>query len=290
MNKNFFLNTVRYTLWILLLSLYVKIALSVWHYFTLPAEYTKVSNSVAEKKRMASVTVNTEALKLIQQQNWFGKYQPTTESVYQAQSDSVTKTTLNVKLRGIAFGARPGVVIEDGDKQQVLLLGESLANNQAVITGIYPDHVMMRYQGKNEYLRLADESYSTDKSKTENGNAHEVQTLSVTEPTIPRKTVVLPLTVREMLAKDPQEVFNYIQFTPVHKAGITGYTVKPGVDRSLFDVSGFKEGDIAVALNQQDLKKPQALNKLRQQVYSMTSMQVTILRNGAYEDISIALH
>lgn len=112
----------------------------------------------------------------------------------------------------------------------------------------------------------------------------------ITESTFPRKTNVLPMTVREMLAKDPQEVFNFIQFTPVRKAGVVGYTVKPGVDRALFDASGFKEGDIAVALNQQDLKTPDALNKLRQQVYSMTSMQITILRNGSYEDISISLH
>ncbi|WP_237712282.1 type II secretion system protein GspC [Escherichia sp. TW14182] len=290
MNRNFFLNIVRYMLWILLFSLYLKMSLSLWRYITLPTEYTKVSNSVTEKKRMDSVMVNTESLKLIQQQNWFGKYQPTTAFVHQPQSASVTKTSLNVKLRGIALGARPGAVIEDGAKQQVLLLGESLTNNKAVITGIYPDHVMISHQGKIECLRLVDESYSTDQSKTENDDVHKVQTLPVTESTFPRKTNVLPMTVREMLAKDPQEVFNFIQFTPVRKAGVVGYTVKPGVDRALFDASGFKEGDIAVALNQQDLKTPDALNKLRQQVYSMTSMQITILRNGAYENISISLH
>lgn len=35
----------------------------------------------------------------------------------------------------------------------------------------------------------------------------------------------------------------------VCKEGIVGYVVKLGVDCFLFDVSGFKEGDIVIVLN-----------------------------------------
>ena len=95
--------------------------------------------------------------------------------------------------------------------------------------------------------------------------------------------------VRQALAKDPQKIFNYIQLTPVRKEGIVGYAVKPGADRSLFDASGFKEGDIAIALNQQDFTDPRAMIALMRQLPSMDSIQLTVLRKGARYDISIAL-
>ena len=89
--------------------------------------------------------------------------------------------------------------------------------------------------------------------------------------------------------EDPQKIFNYIQLTPVRKEGIVGYAVKPGADRSLFDASGFKEGDIAIALNQHDFTDPRAMIALMRQLPSMDSIQLTVLRKGARHDISIAL-
>lgn len=75
----------------------------------------------------------------------------------------------------------------------------------------------------------------------------------------------------------------------MRKEGIVGYAVKPGADRSLFDASGFKEGDIAIALNQQDFTDPRAMIALMRQLPSMDSIQLTVLRKGARYDISIAL-
>ncbi len=69
----------------------------------------------------------------------------------------MAETRLNVVLRGIAFGARPGAVIEEGGKQQVYLQGERLGSHNAVIEEINRDHVMLRYQGKMERLSLAEE-------------------------------------------------------------------------------------------------------------------------------------
>ncbi|XNM60067.1 hypothetical protein ACLK1T_17695 [Escherichia coli] len=42
--------------------------------------------------------------------------------------------------------------------------------------------------------------------------------------------------------------------------------MKPGANRSLFDASGFKEGDIAIALNQQDFTDPRAMIALMRQL------------------------
>ncbi len=208
-------------------------------------------------------------------------------TVKQPEPVPVAETRLNVVLRGIAFGARPGAVIEEGGKQQVYLQGETLGSHNAVIEEINRDHVMLRYQGKIERLSLAEEERSTVAVTNKKAVSDEAKQ-AVAEPAA-SAPVEIPTAVRQALAKDPQKIFNYIQLTPVRKEGIVGYAVKPGADRSLFDASGFKEGDIAIALNQQDFTDPRAMIALMRQLPSMDSIQLTVLRKGARHDISIAL-
>ena len=213
--------------------------------------------------------------------------QPVVISEPAKASAPVAETRLNVVLRGIAFGARPGAVIEEGGKQQVYLQGERLGSHNAVIEEINRDHVMLRYQGKIERLSLAEEERSTVAVTNKKAISDEAKQ-AVAEPAA-SAPVEIPTAVRQALAKDPQKIFNYIQLTPVRKEGIVGYAVKPGADRSLFDASGFKEGDIAIALNQQDFTDPRAMIALMRQLPSMDSIQLTVLRKGARHDISIAL-
>ncbi|EFB2838732.1 MULTISPECIES: type II secretion system protein GspC [Escherichia] len=278
---------VRAMFWLMLLIISAKMAYSLWRYISFSAEYTAVSPSVNKPARADAKTFEQKDVQLISQQNWFGKYQPVAAPVKQPEPVPVAETRLNVVLRGIAFGARPGAVIEEGGKQQVYLQGERLGSHNAVIEEINRDHVMLRYQGKMERLSLAEEERSTVAVTNKKAVSDEAKQ-AVAEPAA-SAPVEIPAAVRQALAKDPQKIFNYIQLTPVRKEGIVGYAVKPGADRSLFDASGFKDGDIAIALNQQDFTDPRAMIALMRQLPSMDSIQLTVLRKGARYDISIAL-
>lgn len=271
--------------WLMLLIISAKMAYSLWRYFSFSTEYMAVSQSVNKPPRADVKTFDKKDVQLISQQNWFGKYQRVATPV--KQPEPVAETRLNVVLRGIAFGARPGAVIEEGGKQQVYLQGERLGSHNAVIEEINRDHVMLRYQGKMERLSLAEEERSTVAATNKKAASDEAKQ-AVVEPAA-SAPVEIPAAVRQALAKDPQKIFNYIQLTPVRKEGIVGYAVKPGADRSLFDASGFREGDIAIALNQQDFTDPRAMIALMRQLPSMDSIQLTVLRKGARYDISIAL-
>mgnify|MGYP002508023526 CR=1 FL=1 len=145
----------------MLLIISAKVAYSLWRYFSFSAEYTAVSPSANKPPRADAKTFDKNDVQLISQQNWFGKYQPVATPVKQPEPVPVAETRLNVVLRGIAFGARPGAVIEEGGKQQVYLQGETLGSHNAVIEEINRDHVMLRYQGKIERLSLAEEERST---------------------------------------------------------------------------------------------------------------------------------
>ncbi|EGO5103616.1 type II secretion system protein GspC [Escherichia coli] len=284
-NKEHLRKIVRAMFWLMLLIISAKMAYSLWRYFSFSAEYTAVSQWVNKQPHADVKTFDKKDVQLISQQNWFGKYQRVATPV--KQPEPVAETRLNVVLRGIAFGARPGAVIEEGGKQQVYLQGERLGSHNAVIEEINRDHVMLRYQGKIERLSLAEEERSTVAVTNKKAVSDEAKQ-AVAEPAA-SAPVEIPAAVRQALAKDPQKIFNYIQLTPVRKEGIVGYAVKPGADRSLFDASGFKEGDIAIALNQQDFTDPRAMIALMRQLPSMDSIQLTVLRKGARYDISIAL-
>lgn len=147
--------------WLMLLIISAKVAHSLWRYFSFSAEYTAVSPSANKPPRADAKTFDKNDVQLISQQNWFGKYQPVAAPVKQPEPVPVAETRLNVVLRGIAFGARPGAVIEEGGKQQVYLQGERLGSHNAVIEEINRDHVMLRYQGKMERLSLAEEKRPT---------------------------------------------------------------------------------------------------------------------------------
>lgn len=109
----------------MLLIISAKMAYSLWRYFSFSAEYTAVSPSANKPPRADAKTFDKNDVQLISQQNWFGKYQPVATPVKQPEPVPVAETRLNVVLRGIAFGARPGAVIEEGGKQQVYLQGEA---------------------------------------------------------------------------------------------------------------------------------------------------------------------
>ena len=103
--------------WLMLLIISAKMAYSLWRYIVFSAEYTTVSSSGNKTPRSEAKPFDKNDAQLISQQNWFGKYQPVVAPVKQPEPAPVAETRLNVVLRGIAFGARPGAVIEEGGKQ-----------------------------------------------------------------------------------------------------------------------------------------------------------------------------
>ncbi len=110
---------------------------------------------------------------------------------------------------------------------------------------------------------------------------------AVAEPVV-SAPVEIPAAVRQALAKDPQKILTISSLRLCVRRDCR-LCSETGADRSLFDASGFKEGDIAIALNQQDFTDPRAMIALMRQLPSMDSIQLTVLRKGARYDISIAL-
>lgn len=286
--KTWLLKVIHFFLSVILFFIFIKIMNSVWHQFTysgVQEEHSFVAYN--EIQRNARVTGN-EYWQFISQQNWFGKYSPVAVTEHSSSAEMMEEKLPGIVLRGVTLGLRPGVVLEETGGQQFYLQGERLSSCDAVIERIFPEQVTLRYQGNIIRLMLTDEEGAAEAVKQ--NNQPDTETLFPSEASAVADTFSrLPPTVQQTLAIDPQTFFEYIRFTPVHKDGVTGHEVMPGTDHSLFDISGLKAGDIAIALNGQDFTQPGATNIFMQQIYSMNAVRLTILRNGERHDISVAL-
>ncbi|WP_371133908.1 type II secretion system protein GspC [Escherichia coli] len=266
-----------------LFFIFIKMIISFWHYATYSPMQEETFPVHRKEKRNGR---EVKCCRLISQQNWFGEYLPVAVPESSPSVAMVEEKLPDIVLRGVASGARPGVVLEEKGRQQFYLQGEKLSSCNAVVERILPEQVMLRYQDNVIYLTLTDEESTPEPEK----NDEKPEIFSPPETSTVADTFSrLPSAVQQALAIDPQKFFEYIRFTPIYKDGIAGHAVKPGGDRSLFDISGLKAGDITVALNGQDFTRPGSINIFMRQIYSMKVVRLTVLRNGERHNISVAL-
>ncbi|NCO47004.1 MAG: type II secretion system protein GspC, partial [Vibrio sp.] len=94
--------------------------------------------------------------------------------------------------------------------------------------------------------------------------------------------------IRAAIASNPQEIFKYVRLSQVKRDDkVLGYRVSPGQSPELFESVGLQDGDVAIALNGQDLTDPDAMNKIFQSVSELTEMNLTVERDGQSHDIYI---
>lgn len=232
----------------------------------------------------------------VKKQNWFGAYvaeenhtkKPATAAV------PITETQLKLMLRGIAYGAHPSAVIDESGHQTAYAKGDTLTSHNAQVADIFPDYVLLRYQGRLERLSLRDNESDSLLAKISSGTAvPKTQAVGDTSSAVQTPTDgadTLLDSVRQILTRDPQKLFNYLRLKPIQKEGSGyGWEVSPGADRTLFDASGLQAGDIAVALNGQQLADRRQAMTAMMQLTTMSSFTLTILRNGEQHDITISL-
>ncbi|HFW1339123.1 TPA: type II secretion system protein N [Salmonella enterica subsp. enterica serovar Virchow] len=95
----------------------------------------------------------------VSQQHWFGE--PVQKEVVAAAT--LPEVPFRAILRGISWGTRPAVVIEEEGQQQMYAEGDVLAGSGAKVMHIYPDQIQISYAGKIHCLIFDD--WPADKSE-----------------------------------------------------------------------------------------------------------------------------
>lgn len=129
----------------------VKIIATLWLYFSWSPEAQRIAPQPAQTVSRAA-DADTRRWQAVYEQNWFGQYQPTAAG----NKAPAEETSLHLVLRGIAYGANPAAVIEEEGQQHMYCEGDVLDSYPATVGKIFPDHLLLYYQGEIERLSLAD--------------------------------------------------------------------------------------------------------------------------------------
>ncbi len=169
----------------------------------------------------------------------------------------------SVANRSIAIIARNNV-------QQSYVIDDVIQGTDARITRILPDRVIISRQGQQEALWL-DENAATD-----------------TNMAAPEQNNISGL--RQNLLKNPGQLPDYLSITPVMENDkLQGYRLNPGKNPEFFNQSGLQANDLAISINGLDLRDKGDAAMAMQQLTHQPEMNITVVRNGAEQDIYINL-
>ncbi|WP_332707581.1 type II secretion system protein GspC [Plesiomonas shigelloides] len=252
----------------------------------LPTATPQSAPFAASATKSAPAAALTEAdLGVIFQQQWFGALanKPVTPPVVAAPA-AVTK--LSFILRGVAPASDPArsvAVIEAQGRQASYMPGEAIAGSAVRLLKVETTQVWLDNGGVTELLVLPGEPSSPAASTKSAG-------VAVSKPAAPTATDASELAaLRDEIAREPQKIFSYIRLSPVRKDNVlVGYRVSPGVNRLLFEHTGLKDKDIAVALNGLDLTDDQQAQQALRELPDLTSLTLTVVRDQIRYDILIS--
>lgn len=258
----------------------------------LPTATPQSAPFAASATKSAPAAALTEAdLGVIFQQQWFGALanKPVAPPVVAAPA-AVTK--LSFILRGVAPASDPArsvAVIEAQGRQASYMPGEAIAGSAVRLLKVETTQVWLDNGGVTELLVLPGEPSSPEAS-TKSAVSTKSAIVAVSKPAAPTATDASELAaLRDEIAREPQKIFSYIRLSPVRKDNVlVGYRVSPGVNRLLFEHTGLKDKDIAVALNGLDLTDDQQAQQALRELPDLTSLTLTVVRDQIRYDILIS--
>lgn len=225
--------------------------------------------------------------------NLFGTSEVTAQNTRNAP-----KTQLNVRLLGVTASnipERSAAIIEKDRRQEVYVIGDKINGTQVSIEEIYADRVILNNNGALETLELEgigelSEGLSLTLENQQRAAAQESAD-SVTNDDSESPETEIAAAYREMRRSgEATALLDYIRISPAMSGdGLQGYRLSPGKYPELFAQAGFKAGDIAVAINGQDLTDVSSAQVAIGELRNARQIIVTVLRDDDYLDLELAV-
>lgn len=193
-------------------------------------------------------------------------------------------TSLQLTLRGVFAArdrqlARALVAAPDGS-EQVYAIGSALPGN-ATLREIHATRVLLERAGRFETLRLPEETSSGVIASTTAARAGALP--SVADMTSLRQ-------LRDAALSNPQTLGEFARIDPVEQGGrFVGYRIIPTGNRQLLRRHGLTTSDIITAVNGIALDSPVKGLEALQQLASAQAAQITLLRRGREQTITVRL-
>ncbi|RUO37429.1 type II secretion system protein GspC [Aliidiomarina shirensis] len=192
--------------------------------------------------------------------------------------DDVPETTLNVRLVGVTTASDPSrsaAIIEQGSNQNTYVIDETIASSRAIVKEIYADRIILENNGRLETLLL-------DGRDGASGGL----SLVTSSPTRPAESSA-PARLDEVTYANIGELIN---ISPAQEDGeLIGYRLAPKTNPELFNEAGFRSGDIAVTLNGYDLTNAAEALVIMNEIQTLTSATVVVLRDGDLVELEFSI-
>ncbi|GLT13108.1 type II secretion system protein GspC [Vibrio algivorus] len=223
----------------------------------------------------------TDTLSPLLSANLFGLYTQTPTQKQQVAQDA-PQTRLNLTLVGAVASSNDKLslaIIANQGKQATYGIGETIDGTRVTLSAVYVDRVIISNQGRDETLMLQGIDYNKSPQSVVRQPA---------ENQVAKDDVADLDSIRQEISSDPQKIFQYIRLSQVMDEGqLKGYRVRPGSERALFDQVGLQDGDIATALNGQDLTDQSQMAALWKTALESMEWNLTVERDGQTHDIYI---
>ncbi|ASU21184.1 type II secretion system protein GspC [Vibrio qinghaiensis] len=225
-------------------------------------------------------------LSSLQQGSLFGRYSEQKVEAAQPVVKDAPKTSLSLLLVGVVASNEPSkslAVIANRGSQATYGVNEVIEGTRVKLKAVFNDRVIIDNSGRDETLMLDGIDYHKPSvARPERVVASNVRGNN------PASAEEKLDDIRAAIASNPQEIFKYVRLSQVKRDDkVLGYRVSPGQSPELFESVGLQDGDVAIALNGQDLTDPDAMNKIFQSVSELTEMNLTVERDGQSHDIYI---
>lgn len=202
-------------------------------------------------------------------------------------------TRLRLTLRGViahdnAPSARAIIAAADGD-ENAYAVGQEVPGG-VTVSEIRADHVLLERGGRFEVLRMPKESVgdgltevaapSRGTSAAAGGDVDlgDLRTRPLRE-------------IRDDLVANPDAVTRLMRVVPIQQGDeFKGFRLMAGNQTHLLERLGFQRGDIVTAVNGIALDNPvRGLEALREITEAQSSLEITVMRNGNPQVLSISL-
>jgi len=179
-----------------------------------------------------------------------------------------------------------GVIAANDPRDGLAILGPNVAATKVYAVGdnipggarlhaVLTDHVLLERDGRLEALALP-------RQLSGNAPPPSMSAAPIQPPVMQR--------MRELVSRDPGLIGDIMRPEPVFAGGKQqGFRVYPGRDREAFVRLGLRPGDLVTAIDGTPLDDPSRGEEILSTLGSSTEAQVTILRNGQQQDLTLDL-
>lgn len=213
------------------------------------------------------------------------------EPINPAIAINAPETELDLELKGTVTAADRdealAIIADESGRSRMYSVGDELPG-AASLYRVYAERVLLRTAEGVESLSLRPENAADDDTATAAGRAR-ADPINVLRPSGDQR--INWAAARRTLLSNPARIAKTVSALPVTKGGdLIGFRLRSGRAATLLSRLGLRQTDVIMAVNGIKLTSYGKAGEVVAELRTASQLNITVLRNGQKEQISISLN